>query len=225
MLSTILNLFGRSPFAPLQSHMNRVGECVHKLLPLFEALEKKDYIAVKKISDQISELEQEANLTKNDIRNHLPKSLFLPIDRGTLLEILSLQDKIADLAKDAAILATLKQIEMLPSFKETFHDFLNKNIETFDHAKLIINEMHELLESSFGGQEAQKVRFMADQVSFKKHETSLIQQNLLRAVFGTEDELPYSSFYLWQKIFETVGSLSNLSEKLANRVRLLLELK
>ncbi|HRD54956.1 MAG TPA: TIGR00153 family protein [Parachlamydiaceae bacterium] len=225
MLSTILNLFGRSPFAPLQSHMNLVSKCVHQLFSLFEALEKKDYETVKKISDKISELENEADLTKNDIRNHLPKSLFLPIDRGTLLEILSLQDKIADRAEDAAILTTLKQIEMLPSFKEIFHEFLDKNIETFDHAKLIINEMHELLESSFGGQEAQKVRAMADEVAFKEHEADLIQQKLLKAVFGAEDEMSYSSFHLWQKIFEAVGSLANFSEKLANRVRLLLELK
>jgi uncharacterized protein Yka (UPF0111/DUF47 family) len=35
---TILNLFGRSPFAPLESHMEKVSECVGMLKILFEAL-------------------------------------------------------------------------------------------------------------------------------------------------------------------------------------------
>lgn len=225
MLSTIINLFGRSPFAPLQSHMSQVSKCVHHLKDLFMALERKDYEAVQLIANKISELEHEADVTKNDIRNHLPKSLFLPIDRGNLLEVLGLQDKIADHAEDVAVLLTLKPIEMLDSFKENFYEFLDKNIEAFDQARLIIKEMHELLESSFGGAEALKVRAMVDEVSFREHEADIIQQKLLKNLFNTEDEMSYSTFHLWLKIFETLSSLSNLSEKLANRVRLMLELK
>ncbi len=225
MLSTILNLFGRSPFAPLQSHMNQVSNCVHRLKDLFEALQRKDYDAIKVIADKISELEHDADITKNDIRNHLPKRLLLPIDRGNLLEVLAIQDKIADHAEDIAVLTTLKQIEMLDAFKENFNQFLDKNIEAFDHARLIIKEMHELLESSFGGAEALKVRAMVDEVSFREHEADLIQQKLLKSLFTTEDQMSYSTFHLWLKIFETLGSISNFSEKLANRVRLMLELK
>lgn len=225
MLSAILNLFGRSPFAPLQSHMNQVSDCVHHLKALFEAVQRKDYDAVQSITDKIAELEHEADITKNDIRNHLPKSLFLPIDRGNLLEVLGLQDKIADSAEDVAVLLNLKQIEMLDTFKDDFNEFLKKNIETFDQTRLIIKEMHELLESSFGGTEALKVRAMVDEVSFKEHEVDVIQRKLLKRLFKSENEMTYSTFHLWLKIFETLGSISNLSEKLANRVRLMLDLK
>lgn len=225
MLSAILNLFGRSPFAPLQSHMNQVSDCVHHLKALFEAVQRKDYDAVQSIADKIAELEHEADITKNDIRNHLPKSLFLPIDRGNLLEVLGLQDKIADSAEDVAVLLNLKQIEMLDAFKDDFNEFLEKNIETFDQTRLIIKEMHELLESSFGGTEALKVRAMVDEVSFKEHEVDVIQRKLLKRLFKAENEMTYSTFHLWLKIFETLGSISNLSEKLANRVRLMLDLK
>ena len=172
MLGTILNLFGRSPFAPLQSHMEKASACVHLLADLFQALEKRDYTALEQIATQIGQLEHQADLTKNDIRTHLPKSLFLPIDRSHLLEILSIQDQIADKAEDIAVLATIKPIELLPVFKKEFKDFLNKNIDAFDSALRIIKEMHELLESSFGGPEAEKVRSMVDEVSFKEHEVA-----------------------------------------------------
>ncbi len=225
IMLTILSLFGRSPFAPLKSHMEKVGTCVHQIPLLFAALEKKDMKELERIAALISEYEHQADLMKNDIRNHLPKSLFLPIDRSHLLEILAIQDNIADAAEDVAVLLTLKTMEMLPSFKSDFIAFLNKNIESFDGTLLIIKEMHELLESSFGGLEAEKVKSMVDEVAFKEHEADLIQRKLLKSLFKAENEMSYGTFHLWQKIFEAVASISNLSEKLAYRVRMTLELK
>ena len=225
MLSAIAGLFGKSPFAPLGSHMDKVSDCVHMIPELFKAMESKDYQILEQIADKISKLEHEADLTKNDIRNHLPKSLFLPIDRGHLLEILSLQDHLADRAEDIAVLVTLKHLELGASFKAEFYEFLNKNIEAFNGVQRIIKEMHELLESSFGGIEAEKVRAMVEGVAFKEHEADLIQHRLLKAVFNAENEMPYTSFILWQKIFEAIASLSNISENLAYRVRMTLELK
>lgn len=225
MFGAIINLFGRSPFAPLQSHMEKVSNCVHLLPNLFTSLEKRDTETLERIATEIGELEHQADITKNDIRNHLPKSLFLPIDRGHLLEILSIQDRIADKAEDIAVLVVLKPLEILPTFKSEFKEFLEKNIVAFEGARLIIKEMHELLEASFGGIEAEKVRSMVEDVSYKEHEVDLIQRQLLKKLFQCENEIPFTTFHLWQKIFEAVADISNLSENLANRVRMTLELK
>lgn len=222
---TILKLFGRSPFTLLRSHMDLVNSCVHLLIHLFDALEKKDFPLLEETANRIFELEHAANLTKNDIRNHLPKSLFLPIERSQLLEILQTQDRIADSAKDVAVLVTLKNIDMNDSFRDNFRTFLNKNIESYDHACAIIKEMQDLLESSFGGIEAEKVKEMVENVAFSENKVDLIQRGLLKQFFLGEKEMSYSTFFLWLKIFEAVGSISNLSEKLANRVRMTLDLK
>ncbi len=192
---------------------------------LFDALRKQDFVKLEEISKKISKQEHQADLTKNDIRNHLPKSLFLPIDRASLLEILSLQDSIADSAEDVAVAVTLKKIEMPASFTPDFLEFLAKNIETFQGARKIIKEMHELLESSFGGVEAEKVRQMVHQVAAKEHEADLIQRKVLKSLLALENEMTYTTFFLWQKILQSVASISNLSEKLAHRVRMTLELK
>ena len=195
------------------------------LSKLFDAMERKDYAEMERIAEQISTLEHDADLTKNDIRNHLPKSLFLPIDRGHLLQILSIQDDIADAAEDIAVLATLKHLELPQAFKADFNLFLTKNIDAFEGVRRIIKEMHELLESSFGGIEAAKVKAMVDDVAFKEHEVDVVQRKLLKGLFNAEEEMPYTTFHLWQKIFEATASISNLSEKLANRIRMTLELK
>lgn len=222
---TILSLFGRSPFAPLQSHMERVSKCVLRLPALFEFLEKKDYVVLEKIAEEISTLEHDADLIKNDIRNHLPKSLFLQIDRENLLEILSVQDSLADEAEDAAVLLTLTPLELLPIFADEFKLFVDKNIQTFSKAKLIIKELNELVESSFGGIEAEKVRTMVDEVAFCEHEADLLQRQLLKKFFNAQNQLNFVTFSQWQQLFKSISSISNLSEILANRIRLTLELK
>lgn len=221
----ILNLFGRSPFAPLQKHMESVSVCVHHLPELFKAVEEGDQAKIALIAEQISEKEHAADLIKNDIRNHLPKSLRLPISRGSLLEFLAIQDSIADKAEDIAVIFTLKPLPLLDSFKDELTPFLQKNIETFDGAASIIRELHELIESSFGGIEAEKVEMMVEKVAFKEHEVDLIQRQLLKKFFSIESGLTLSTFHLWQKVFESLAAISNLSEKLAHRVRMTLELE
>lgn len=224
-MRNIFNLFGKSPFAPLQSHMEKVSTCVHLLPSLFEALKVGDLPLAEKIAAEISIKEHEADITKNDIRNHLPKSLFLALDRGSLLDILAMQDSIADRAEDVAVLTSLKAIQLLPAFQSSFDLFLKKNLECFDGARSIIQELHELLESSFGGIEADKVRTMVEAVAFREHEADVLQRTLLKDLFASEKELTLSSFHVWQRIIENLSDVSNISEKLAYRIRMTLELK
>lgn len=205
--------------------MDSVAKCIHCLPELFKALEEQNYSLLEEISEKISTLEHDADLIKNDIRNNLPKGLFLPIERGSLLEILALQDRLANTAEDAAVLVTLKPLVILPIFHEQFKLFIEKNIETFDKTVLVVKELHELVESSFGGLEAEKVRFMIEEVAYREHEVDLMQRQLLKALFKGDQELNYVSFHLWQRLFETIASISNLSESLAYRIRMTLELK
>ena len=162
----ILQLFGRSPFAPLQNHMEKVSECVHLLKALFKALLEDNFIELQKIASVISETEHQADIIKNDIRNHLPSSLFLPIERAVFLDMLTLQDTLADRAEDVSVLISLRPMKFLQPFQQRYLVFLSKNIECFDFAYSIIQEIHELVESSFGGVEAEKVKTMCDKVFF-----------------------------------------------------------
>jgi predicted phosphate transport protein (TIGR00153 family) len=224
-MRTFLNLFGRSPFTPLQTHMGKVRECVLKVPSLFDAIKDGNYDRLAILAEEISKLEHDADLVKNDIRNHLPNSLFLPIDRRQLLEILSLQDHIADRVEDLSVLLNLKRVVIPPQLQERMEQFVAINIETFEGACLIVKELHELLESSFGGIEAEKVSAMVQLVAYKEHEADLVQNALLKTLFGLEDQMSYGTFYLWIQATKAIAEISNLSEKLANRIRMTLELK
>lgn len=224
-MQTLARLFGRSPFAPIQTHMSKVAACVKEAGPLFEALKNKDYSLVEQIAEKISKLEHDADLTKNDIRNHLPSGLFMPVARENLLDILVLQDNIADKVEDVSVLLTLRPLEIESNFEKPFLSFLNKNLEAFQEAHRIIEEFGELVESSFGGQEAEKVVKMVEKVAYKEHESDVLQHALLKIFFRDCDKMQYQTFYLWLKIIQMLAALSDESERLANRVRMILEVK
>jgi uncharacterized protein len=222
---TIAKLFGKSPFAPLQTHMEKVALCIKQLPLLFEAIRKKNTKAIHSISKKISKLEHEADLTKNDIRNHLPKSIFLPIDRAALLEILSLQDSLADKAEDIGVIATIGMLESIPEIASDFEKFYSLNIKTFEKVKEVIKEFDSLLETSFGGLEATKVKEMTEKVSYMEHEVDTLQFKITRHLYELGDTLKYPVFHLWMSLIKEIAAISNTSEKLANRVRMTLELK
>jgi predicted phosphate transport protein (TIGR00153 family) len=224
-MRTLAKLFAKSPFAPLQKHMQDVNECVKKVKEIFEALEKNDSESVSRISEEISKLEAIADTTKNELRNHLPGGLFMPVSKAALLEILSLQDDIADDCEDIGILLTLKDLTLKDIFKDDFKSFLNKNFETYQLVKEIIDEFDNLLETSFTGREAEKVRSMVSNVALKEHETDLTQRKLLKNIFSNEDKFTYAEFQLWLLILREIRTLSNTSEKLAHRIRNLLDLE
>ena len=221
---TIAKLFGKSPFAPLQSHMEKVSESVHLLKDIFEALKNEEFEKVLKIQKKISEKEHEADLVKNDIRNHLPRSLFMPIDRASFLEILSLQDSFADRAEDIAVILTFKQLK---HFNEIigFETFLAKTLKAFDLAKDVIKEFDNLLETSFGGMEARKVKEMIESLAYMEHELDVLGCSMVKHLYTLSDKLSYSTFHLWDTIIKELGDISNIAEKLGNRIRMILELK
>jgi len=225
MLTTIAKIFGKSPFAPLQAHMEKVSACIEKLPLLLPFVEQKNKEKILEMAKEISRLEHEADLTKNDIRNHLPSTLFMPISRATLLEILSYQDAFADIAEDIAVLLSFKTLEFYQPIKDDFEMFFLKNLETFFLTRQVIKEFDTLLESSFGGIEAQKVKQMIEELALKEHEIDVIQFKLISRLYNEDITSDYKDFNMALTLIKEVGSISNLSEKLGNRIRMILEIK
>ena len=116
--NTFSKLFGQSPFTALQAHMNVVLRCAREVQPLIEALVAKDQARVTQLKESIFELEAEADRLKHELRAHLPKSLFMPVDRRDLLEVLRLQDTIANTAQDIAGLLIERKMS-IPVFLES----------------------------------------------------------------------------------------------------------
>ena len=222
-MRSIAKVFGRSPFVPLQMHMEKVAECVNQLPELIKAFHQEDMDKVETLMQKISRLEHEADNIKHDVTNNLPRGLFMPVERINLLGILNTQDHIAGRAENIAVLMSMKKAKSFDKFDVLFDEFVTKSLESFKLARSIIDKLDELLETGFGGIEAQSVRETTDMVAFKEHEADVTQKKLLQLLLNNEDKISYGDFFLWTRILRQVGGLADRSEELALSVRMTLE--
>jgi predicted phosphate transport protein (TIGR00153 family) len=216
------SLFGKSPFTALQGHMRVVLECVNEIPALFEALARADQGEVVKVRDRIFEREEEADRIKNELRNRLPKSLFMPVDRRDLLEVLQMQDSIADTAQDIAGLLVERPMELPEFMQEPMLALAQRCVDTCDMSAKIIEELDELLAMGFRGKEASRVEEMVSALNKIEDETDELGIELTRRLFQHEDEIKPVSVMMWYQLIEWVGDLADYAEKVGDRLRLLI---
>ena len=225
MTTAIGQLFGWSPFRLLQQHMAQVGECLLKMCESLKAVERGSWDELDSLAEDVSKLEHQADKIKDEIRNKLSRRMFLPVDRTRVLEILAIQDSLADRSEDVCVLLTIKPLKIPERAIVSFREFRDLNIKAVHLVASIINELDELVESGFGGSEAEKVRARVRDVAYTEHQVDVIQRTLLKQLFASDTELASGDLYLLMQLIHELGSLSNGSENLANRILTMLELK
>jgi predicted phosphate transport protein (TIGR00153 family) len=221
-MSIISKLFGKSPFEPLYQHMLRVKECLDLVGPLIGALLDGDRKKLEETAEKIFKAEHDSDLVKKEIRNNLPKGIFLPVDRGDILSFLKEQDKIADSAEDLAVLVTLRKMKVPKELKKELKELVDKVLLTGETAMAVSSEIKILAETSFGGREAQKVMDIVEQLKIEEHEADKAQMKLAKKLFSIEKKLDPVSVMMWMKIFTELGMLANHAENVGDRLRMML---
>lgn len=218
----LMQLFGQSPFTPLQEHIRVVIDCANEVPGLFTAALDHDLPKVELIRGKINTLESEADDIKNELRAHLPKSLFLPVDRRDLLEILDLQDSIADTAQDIAGMMFVRHMTLPDEMREPLMELTTRCVDACNHLGKIMAEMNELVGTGFRGAEADKVMYMIDELNKIETDTDVHAIRLMRLLFENEEEIGPVLTVMWDRVIHWVGDLANFAERAGNRHRLLL---
>lgn len=219
MADWLAKLFARSPFGPFQDHMRKVHECVALLPDLIDVMETGDMEQIRDIAKKISSLEHDADEIKNSVRDQLPKTLFLPVDRRDLLDVLSSQDAIADEAEDVAVVATMRPLIWTDELKVLLRQLLDKVMETAKEAAKVVEGLDELVESSFAGTEVNRIHEEINRLGRLEHEADKIQDQLTRKIYELSDEWSAPDFYIWTKIIQELSDVANASERMGNRLR------
>jgi len=221
-MSIISKLFGKSPFEPLYQHMMKVKECVDLVRPLMDAFLDGEDKKLREVASQIFKAEHDADMVKKDIRNNLPKSIFLPVARGDLLSFLKEQDNIADSAEDLAVLLTMRKTAVPEELKPELKDFVEKVLETYEVAMTVSSEIKVLAETSFTGVEAHKVMDLIEKLKLKEWEADKAQMEAAKKMFSIEKKLDPVSVMMWMHIFNELGTLANHAENAGDRMRMML---
>ncbi len=146
----------------------------------------------------------------------------MPVDRRDMLEILDLQDSIADTAQDIAGALMVRQPKVLDSIREPLMDLTGRCLEACHQMARIMEQLDELVETGFRGPESEIVLAMIDELNRIETDTDHKAIHLLTELFAHEGEIDPVSLMVWHRLIRWIGDLANYSEKVGNRLRLLI---
>ena len=220
--TTINSLFGNSPIKPLQTHMAAVQACTAELVPFMEAVLDRDWSTARKQQKLIARLEGKADKLKKELRLHLPKSLFMPVSRRDLLEILAMQDKIANKAKDIAGLVIGRKMHIPEALGGSIQSFVSRAVDASAQAQTAINELDELIATGFRGSEVELVASMIHRLDEIEGDTDKLQVEIRGQLFKMEQDLPPVDVMFLYRVIDWIGDLADKAQRVGSRLELLL---
>lgn len=219
------NLLTKNPFAFLKEHMQKTQACVEKTRLIFIALFDGDKERVFELAKEISQLEHDCDQIKQALRVQVAKSIFLPIDRRDLLQVLSNMDSIADSAEDVGVLLTMRWMTMPKTLRPPFDAFLTSTIAVVLESAKVIDALDRLLEAGFSGPDAEEVLERIDHIDRLEHLADKAQDQLGKTLFEHEEEFSAAALIMWIKIIDKIAKLSNCAERMVGHIRLMLAVK
>jgi predicted phosphate transport protein (TIGR00153 family) len=205
--------------------MSKVASCIDLTQLVLDAYLAGRFDEVETLRPKISDAEYKADLVRDDIRNHVPKSLFMPIDRRDLFELLTTQDRIAGCCERTGHLLALTNFTIPQALETDLRQYAQCNLDAFRLSHQIVEQIDELIEFAFSGSEAEKVKDLVEQVARREYEASKLGWKFLGLLYREEGSLNKAQFNLLQRLIEELGMISKLSELVANQVRMTLERK
>nr|WP_299244703.1 TIGR00153 family protein [uncultured Halomonas sp.] len=214
-------LFGRSPFQPLLAHIVKTNECAEQLLPFFDAALAGNWEEAAQYREKVTVLENEADELKTQLRLNLPNTLFLPVSRSDLLELISVQDKIANRARDITGIMMGRSMEIPAPLAAPMRSYLEIAIAAVDQARKALEELESLLESGFGRNVAQLMENLIRDLHELEHQADAQEIAIRRQLFDLEDDLPPVDVMFLYKIIDWIGDLADRAERVGSRLQIL----
>ena len=207
---------------PLEKHVDIAYRCTRQLNGLFKAVIAGDWDKAAEYRDVIETLEHEADDLKKEIRLHLPKSLFMPVPRQDLLELLLVQDKMANRTKDVSGLVLGRKLQIPDAIADDFLEFVKRNVDAAKQARKSVRELDELFVSGFRGAEVSLVESLIEELDQIETDTDARQADLRAALFSVESSLqPVNVIFLY-RVIELTGEIADMAERVGRRLELLL---
>ena len=221
MSSVLVDLFGKSPIKPLQEHMAKVCHCAELLEQFLKISALNEWEKAAALQAQIVDAENEADEIKNSIRANLPKSVWMPFARSDIIELLTIQDRLANKAKDIAGLMLGRRIVFPESLTGSVHEMYKLSMDAASKAKDAIGELDELLESGFSGKEIKLVQSLLDHLNDIENQSDAAQIEVRAELMKLEADLPPVNVVFLYRIIDLIGDIADVSQRIGNRLLLL----
>ncbi len=215
-------IFGDSPVVPIQKHGEICYKAARALVKFFAAVAEGDWKAVHKHRETIVALENEADDFKRDIRSQISTGVMMPVSREDLLDLVLLQDKIANRARDISGLVFGRKMQIPAAIKDQMLAYVGRNVDAAKKARSTIRELDDLYEAGFKGKEASLVESLVDELDLIENETDDMQIAIRADLMKIEQTLPPIEAMFLYRVIEMIGDIADRAEVVGRRLEVLI---
>ena len=207
----------KTPFDGLKEHGRKVLEGIYRLREAMLCYFDEKFDDFEKAAEDVVKIENEADWIKGNIRNHLPKGIFMPVDRYVFLNCLKEQDTILDLAEDIVVWLGFKKVKIADDFKEKLKVYVEMVVLMVEKLENLLADIKRLI-VSISPSERKKIKKVLKDFHIEEEKTDKIEAQLLKNFFSAEIN-PMEFYYLTHIVFllaRIADRVENVSDNLRN---------
>ncbi|WP_457743148.1 TIGR00153 family protein [Thermococcus sp.] len=198
-------------FETINRHLDAVGKTLDAFRSLMEAYISDDLEKAKKIEEEVTKLESEADKLRRSIELMLYEGAFLPASRGDYVRLSELIDQVADAAESAAHTLILAKPHVPEELKEEIMKLVDSAIETYRRLMEAVKALNE---------DVDKALELAKETEDLEENADRIEYDVKAKVFDSESITTYAKI-IWNQALTKVGDIADRAEDASDQVMLM----
>ena len=217
----ISEVISNSPLALLERHAGVCVDCVERLPLYFQEVQSGRWARAEEVRKEICRFEGLADELKHDVRSNLPRGLWMSVSRADLLELVRVQDKMANAVKEVSSISLGRQLAFPSPLTEDLNEFVDVVVTVSRSVVKIIGATRELSRSAFGTRQINAILDFVSQVEAGERRSDDMQAALRARVREHEVDLPpVDAMFLYQ-LLAAIGEIADNAEKVAHRAQII----
>lgn len=206
----------RSPMEGLIEHYDKISECVATIDESLECYVSGGVCReFEELAKTIDTIENHADKIKRNIRNHLPRGLFMAVDKGMFLNYTKFQDNILDAAQDALHWLGMRPVPVPPEFQK---DLINL-LDSVRHATELLGPA---LKSTIALVHGESLDRNGTKENYRKvrHEREVIRKaayKLQRRIYNSD--IDFKDIYQLTHFIDCLGQMGHNCENCVDTLR------
>ena len=217
----ISEVISNSPLALLERHAGVCVDCVERLPLYFQEVQFGRWARAEEVREEICRFEGLADELKQDVRSNLPRGLWMSVSRADLLELVRVQDKMANGVKEVSGISLGRQLAFPSPLTEDLNEFVDVVVAVSRSVVKIIGATRELSRSAFGTRQTNVILDFVSQVEAGERRSDDMQAALRARVREHEVDLPpVDALFLYQ-LLAAIGEIADNAAKVAHRAQII----
>ena len=217
----ISDVISNSPLALLERHAGVCVDCVERLPLYFAEAQANRWGRANDVREEICRFEGLADELKQDVRSNLPRGLWMSVSRADLLELVRVQDKMANGVKEVSGISLGRQLAFPAAMTSEVADFIDVVVQVSRVVVKIIGATRELSRSAFGTRQTNVILDFVSQVEADERRSDEMQATLRARLREYEAELSAVDAIFLYQLLAAIGDIADNAEKVAHSAQII----